>query len=80
MKKVEVEWLDSISEGRWYGKDAVIAEATREAMVHRSLGYLLHENEDMVLLAGSRSETGVMVCDTMQIPRVAVLTMRELRR
>ena len=80
MKRVEVEWLDSICEGSWHRRDDVIREATREAMLHRSIGYLVHENDEMVLLAGSRGESGVMVSDTMQIPRVAVLTVRELRR
>lgn len=78
MKRVEVEWLDAVSEGRWHGRDAAIREATRDSMLHRSVGYLVHEDIEMVLLAGSRSESGDSIADTMQIPRVAVIDMREL--
>jgi hypothetical protein len=57
-----------------------VSRATREAMLHRSVGYLIHETEDLILLAGSRSEGGENVADTMQIPRVAVLDIHDLRR
>lgn len=79
MNVVEVQWLDSVSEGRWHAKDDVIREATYDAMLHRSVGFLVHETEELILLAGSRGENGVMVADTMQIPRSAILHIRKLR-
>lgn len=79
MRIVEVEWLDSVSEGRWHPKDDAIREATRDVMLHRSVGYLVHETDELILLAGSRGEDGANVADTMQIPRVAVLQVRKLR-
>lgn len=79
MKIVEVEWVDSMSEGRWKPVADVIREATDEAMLHRSVGYLVHECEGSIVLAGSRGESGDMVADTMQIPRVAVLRTKVLR-
>ena len=79
MRVVEIEWVDSVSEGRWNDKDEALRIATLEAMLHRSVGYLLREDDDMVLIAGSRSENEYNVCDTMQIPKVAVLSMRDLK-
>ena len=76
---VEVEWLDAMSEGRWMDTETAISRATREVMLHRSVGYLIHETDDLILLAGSRGETSENVADTMQIPRVAVLAVRDLR-
>ena len=54
MRRVEIEWLDSISEGRWNSLDNIEREATRDAMCHRSIGYLIIDNDDFVLIAGSR--------------------------
>jgi hypothetical protein len=79
LRRVEVEWLDSMSEGRWVDMETAVRTATREAMCHRSVGYLIHETDDLVLLAGSRSEGGENVADTMQIPRVAVLAVHDLK-
>jgi len=76
--KAEVEWLDSISEGRWNDLETVLREATPEAMRHRSVGYLLAKTKNHVLLAGSLGDDSAMVADTMQIPRKAVLSIREL--
>jgi len=76
--KVEVEWLDSVSEGRWSDLETVMREATYDAMCHRTTGYLLVKNKDFVLLAGSRGDDSEMVADLMQIPRRAVLNIREL--
>lgn len=75
---VEVEWLDSMTDGGWISKDDAIARATKDAMLHRSVGYLIHETDDMILLAGSRDEYCDQLCGTMQIPRVAVLTIKSL--
>lgn len=78
MKLVEVEWLDSIGEGRWTNVEEAIRIATKSYMLHRTAGYLVHENDDMILIAGSRNETGETVADTMQIPKVAVINVRNL--
>lgn len=78
-RMVEVEWLDSMSEGRWMDTETAISRATREVMLHRSVGYLIHETDDLILLAGSRGESSEHVSDTMQIPRVAILAVHDLK-
>lgn len=80
MRRVEIEWLDSISEGRWNDREQIERQANRANMLHRSVGYLLMDNDDFVLLAGSRGETNENYADTMQIPKVAVLAIHDLRR
>lgn len=80
MRLVEVEWLDSVSTQAWTNTEEFRRESTRDEMLHRTAGYLVEANDDMVTVAGSRSETGNSISDVMQIPRVAVLTIRHLKR
>lgn len=79
MRRVEVEWLDSVGEGRWQPREVIELEATRDAMLHRSVGCLIVDTDDFVLLAGSRKEDESWFADTMQIPKTAVLAIHELR-
>lgn len=75
---VELRWLDSVGQGTWHSFDTALQDSTTEAMHHRTVGYVLHEADDYVLVAGSISESKVMVSDTMQIPRVAIIEIVEL--
>lgn len=83
MRLVEVEWLDSMSEGGWMRADEARRRATVDAMAHRTVGYVIDENDHSLLLAMGRSNEGDedsrLVHDTMQIPRVAILTVRDLK-
>lgn len=83
MKLVEVEWVDSMGEGGWARADEARRRATLETLIHRTVGYVIDESEHSLLLAMGRSNEGDedsrLVHDTMQIPRVAILTIRDLK-
>jgi hypothetical protein len=79
VRKVEVEWLDSIGQGRWRDRDEVLRAAEDEPLLHHSCGYLIAENDRYVLLALNLHGSGDIVGDTIQIPRVAVLSVEELK-
>lgn len=80
--RVEVEWLDSQSDGRWQALPDALRAAEADDLLHRSIGFLIDDNERYVLLAASHREERegepVMVADVLQIPRPAVLSVRTL--
>lgn len=82
-ERVEVEWLDSETDGAWMPLAQALHEAEPEPL-HRSCGFLLAETDAYVLLALSyrdaTDEQRPMVADTIRIPRPAVLTVHRLRR
>ncbi len=83
MRRVEVEWLDSMTldHGGW-GDIEDFGEATSvEAMTHRSCGYLISETEEAILLAQSLyAQHGVQerAAGALVIPRRAVLSLKDL--
>lgn len=82
-RMVEVEWLDSVTIGDgWITRDDLQRLARDPAaMRHRTVGYLIDEGDEYLLLVGSAADDGGTVSGTMQIPRVAILGgPYELRR
>ena len=65
--RVEVEWEDAASEDRWQEMDEAVVGLSRPWLV-RSIGYLIHDTEDGVILAGSVDPED-SVCMTLKIPR-----------
>ena len=84
MKRVEVEWLDSLGDSSWRSRESVEQGATYDALVHTTVGYLVCESDHSITLAMGRSLEDKdsrleLLHDTMQIPRVAILDVRPLR-
>lgn len=80
-ERVEVEWLDSVSDGSWMPLEQALHEAEAEPL-HYSCGYLLAEVPDYVLLALSYQDSAAgkpMVADTMRIPRPAIRAVHRVR-
>lgn len=81
--RVEVEWIDSESQGSWHPLAQALAEAEPDPL-HRTCGFLLAETERYVLVAlnyrDESDESRPMVSDTMRIPRSTVLALHRLRR
>jgi hypothetical protein len=80
VKRVEVEWHDSTKiDMGWDTLDAYRAEAHVE--VTRSLGYVVEEKADSVVVAQSwqPSNQGGKVADVVVIPRSDIRSIRELR-
>lgn len=82
MNIVEIQWIDSMSEGTWLTVKEAIEKATPDAMRHRTVGYVLEANEDSILLVMGQSEQGDgenrLVHSMMQIPRVAIVEITDL--
>lgn len=65
--KVMIEWEDAASEDKWQSLEQAISGLSKPWMVS-SIGYLIHEAEDGVILAGSFDPEG-NVCMTLKVPR-----------
>jgi hypothetical protein len=83
MKRVEIHWLDSLGSSGWAKMEEKVEEAVPSAMHHRSLGWVLREDEDGVLIAASMSlsESGPWkdnVADCTMIPRPSIVEMVEI--
>lgn len=77
-----VEWVDSNSRAGWHS----LAEAQSEAqgtMLCATVGYLVHETPDLVLLASSTCQHRPPQKDdvnlTMEIPKAAILRRSRLK-
>lgn len=81
MKRVQVEWIDSISDGSWVTREEAVTRAQKgDILACTSVGLLLADTDDYVLLATSHMRDGDLVQGLLQIPRVAVRGVKELRR
>lgn len=81
MKMVAVDWTDSHVETDWRSvTDAKKDAAVSHALTMSSVGYLVDETDDYLLLAGTFSPAadGDMVNSTIQIPVCAVTGRRDL--
>lgn len=80
MKRVEVEWVDSmvLNYGEWAGREE--HEEAFGEMTHRSCGYLFSDSDKGLILAQSVYEgnEGDRAAGAMFIPRPAVLSVTEL--
>ena len=76
-RKVEVEWIDSCSTGRWASEEDYRQNAG--ISVCRSTGYLLSKDKREVILVQSMSNTTANMADAIAIPTKAVVKVRKLR-
>lgn len=79
-RKVEVEWEDCSARHRWQG----LKDRFPNNVMARSLGYVLQDNEEGIVLTESLDEDDVVEdrlrgCTTA-IPRSAIRKVWELRR
>ena len=72
-KRVEVEWIDTATYGRWNPVEHHVENST--PILCRSIGYLLKADKHVVIIAQSQSEGSEHVADTIAIPRDNVKRM-----
>lgn len=79
---VTVQWLDSVSleSGRWMDAADVPANLTVDALKQESVGYLTHETDIAIALAGSRNlsddeveHRNTKLGDVLVIPRCSIV-------
>lgn len=79
MKRVQVTWTDSITDGGWVEREAAIQRAEQpDVMNCESVGFLLADEPGYLLLATTHMRDGDMVQGVLQIPRVAVTAVRPI--
>ena len=82
-RRVEVEWLDSVSWSGWRSRKSAVEKANVDELRHRSCGYVIADNEDGLMLALSLSNTEVDdypgVADVQMIPRACISKVKDLR-
>jgi hypothetical protein len=79
MKLIEVDWFDAESCGGWLERDTMAAKLTK-SLTQKSVGYLLHEDKQGILLVQTYQVDGDMVADGLFIPAAYIKDKRELRR
>ena len=77
---VEVDWIDSVLETGWVYKGEALGKASPEAMECQTVGYLLQEHEDFILLAMGEMMASESLLNVVQIPRVAIKGIHDIRR
>lgn len=78
MNPVMVEWIDSVGGGGWERPEEARRAAERETMRVTTLGYVLGDTDDYLLLCMSVMENNESVLAPLQIPKVAVLSVRDV--
>lgn len=81
-KIVEVVWLDSEHHADWEGLSKVLEEQESVSLGCRSVGYLIADKEDRVILSTSytsEESEEAQVSYYITIPKIAVLDIKELR-
>jgi hypothetical protein len=72
---VEVIWVDSTGDGQWHQPED--AEALLSKMDCLSVGYLLHDTPEGIVVSQGTGAMGMRL-GSMAIPRAAVISVRHL--
>lgn len=80
LPRVAVEWLDSVvlSYGWAEPEHYARAASTEGGMEHNTVGYLMHVDEDKIILVLNYSKARGHVCQAVVIPKVAVLSIEDI--
>lgn len=79
MPIVEVEWIDSQQHAGWRSANTWESDIRPDDLQCRSTGYLFREDTTSVVLMQSISAVGSLA-DAIEIPRIAVQSVRVLRQ
>ena len=71
-----VRWVDTAGRSGWESWTDGTQEGVEEAT---SVGYLVAEHEDRVVLAQSITDNQERMADTLAIPRLAIRSMEPMR-
>ena len=69
-----------MGEGGWMQADAAKREAREASLEALTVGFVVEETDDWLLLAMGHMHDAKVIHDTMQIPKVAVREIVRLRR
>lgn len=75
---IEVEWVDSVISHGWEYKEDAVAKATDEVLACRTVGYLVGETSESLVLCMGEQPGSRSVLALCQIPLCAVKSRRVL--
>ena len=75
MKLVSVTWLDAVSCDSW---EPILDARNLKPARMVTIGFLLHEDDDKVVLSASYDEENQSVASTYAIPKSWVLSIKEI--
>ena len=77
---IQVRWLDSMAWDRWEQRKTMRERLVESdgGLEHLTVGWLIDDSEQHIIVAGSRHSTDDVWNDAMAIPRVAVLSIVDL--
>ena len=73
MRIVEVQWLDSFVLSGWH-----CSEAEVDISKCQTIGYVLRDEKDSLVLAQSLSDAG-NIADIIAIPKVSIIDIKEIK-
>jgi len=83
-ERVEVEWIDSSGTSGWHPESEALTDLQRpDHMLCCTIGYVIHEDSDKIVLTSSFAAQGAGmrdVGDVIAIPQFAIRDRRTLRR
>jgi hypothetical protein len=80
MQRVEVEWIDSVADHGWSYKSDALSKATAGVMRCTTIGYILREDDECLVLCMGEQPGSESVLSLMQIPRESIRAVHPLRR
>jgi hypothetical protein len=79
IKSVEVSWADSTALESWTGFDEALKWAAKdETGFIWSLGHLIEENENYIVIVRDIDRSDMNVSGILKIPRSAIRSVREI--
>jgi len=76
---VEVEWVDAQASSGWHGRARY--EDNGPAMpVNVSVGYVIKDTPEEVIIGQSYEQNGALVADSLQLPRSYIRRVTTVRR
>lgn len=74
MKLLYVKWVDSSTYGGWVGKNDVF-----EATSCQTVGWLVSDDNGVLVLAQTIGDDGEQRCNLIGIPKVAITKMKRIK-
>jgi len=76
MKKVEIKWIDALSNDGWFTKEDAIKWANDDKGLIIDIGFLVHKTKDWVLISPSYSEITEQHGYLKKIPKAQIISIK----
>ena len=80
LKKVYVEWVDSARNNDWNTVDEINFKTSFRPIEVETVGWLIHETDDYIVVAQSIGYEPEQFCGTMTIPKCSIKKIVDMLR